>query len=140
MTGERYRAMITNFLWPELNAMDVEDLWFQQDGATCHTANATMALLNEKFPGCIISRNSDVNRPPRSCHLTTLDFFHWSHLKIKVYANKPTTIQQLKDEIMRHIGEIEEQLCRDIIKYFDHGVEVCRRSLGRHFGDIIFHT
>ena len=27
VTGERYRAMITNFLWPELNGMDVEDIW-----------------------------------------------------------------------------------------------------------------
>ena len=61
VTGERYRAMITNFLWPELNGMDVEDVWFQQDGATCHSANATMALLNKKFTGRIISRNSEIN-------------------------------------------------------------------------------
>ena len=82
------------------------DVWFQQDGATFHTVNATMALLNEKFPGRIISRNSEVNLPPRSCDLTPLDFFLWGYLKSKVYANKPTTVQQLKDEIRRHIGEI----------------------------------
>lgn len=140
VNGERYRAMITNFLWPELDAMDVNDLWFQQDGATCHTANATMTLLNEKFPGRIISRNSEINWPSRSCDFTPLDFFLWVHLKSKIYANKPTTFQQLKDEIIRHIGEIEEQLCRDVIKNFDHRVEVCRRSLGEHLGDIIFHT
>ena len=93
-----------------LNAMDVEDLLFQQDGATCHTANARMALLNEKFAGRIITQNSEVNWPPRSCDLASLDFFLWGHLKNKVYANKPTTIQQLKDEIIRHIGEIEERL------------------------------
>ena len=139
VTGERYRAMITNFLWPELNGMDVEDVWFQQDGATCHSANATMALLNEKFPGCIISRNSEVNWPSRSCDLTPLDFLR-GYLKSKVYANKPTTVQQLKDEIRRHIGEIADELCRDVIKNFDHRVEVCCRSLGRHLGDIVFHT
>ena len=140
VTGERYRAMITNFLWPELNGMDVEDVWFQQDGATCHSANATMALLNEKFPGRIISRNSEVNWPPRSCDLTPLDFFLWGYLKSKVYANKPTTVQQLKDEIRRHIGEIADKLCRDVIKNFDHRAEVCRQSLGGHLGDIVFHT
>ena len=116
VTRERYRAMITNFLWPELNGMDVEDVWFQQGGATCHSANATMALLNEKFPGRIISRNSEVNWSPRSCDLTPLDFFLWGYLKSKVYANKPTTVQQLKDEIRRHIGEIADELCRDVIK------------------------
>ncbi|GFX43122.1 hypothetical protein TNCV_2711661 [Trichonephila clavipes] len=30
--------MITNFFIPELNNHDVQELWFQQDGATCHTA------------------------------------------------------------------------------------------------------
>ena len=140
VTGKRYCAMITNLLWPELNGMDVENVWFQQDGATCHSANATMALLIKKFPGRIISRNSEVNWPPRSCNLTPLDFFLWGYLKSKVYANKPTTVQQLKDEIRRHIGEIADKLCRDVIKNFDHRVEVCRRSLGGHLGDIVFHT
>ncbi|EFN81170.1 hypothetical protein EAI_00691, partial [Harpegnathos saltator] len=34
VNGERYRTMITNFFWPKLNDMDVDDMWFQQDGAT----------------------------------------------------------------------------------------------------------
>ncbi|GFS94418.1 uncharacterized protein TNCV_2014511 [Trichonephila clavipes] len=42
---DRYRAMITNFFIPELNNHDVQKLWFQQDGATCHTARATIDLL-----------------------------------------------------------------------------------------------
>ena len=65
--------------------------------------------------------------PPRSCDLTPLNFFLWGYLKSKVYANKPTTIQELKNEITRHIGEIEEQLCRDVIKILDH------RTFCRHY-------
>ncbi|GFU24002.1 putative DD41D transposase [Trichonephila clavipes] len=42
VNGDRYRAMITNFFIPELNSHDVQELWFQQDGATCHTAHATI--------------------------------------------------------------------------------------------------
>ncbi|GFW71211.1 uncharacterized protein TNCV_536291 [Trichonephila clavipes] len=42
VNGDRYRAMITNFFIPELNNHDVLELWFQQDGATCHTARATI--------------------------------------------------------------------------------------------------
>ncbi|GFU71438.1 transposable element Tcb2 transposase [Trichonephila clavipes] len=42
INGDRYRAMITNFFIPELNNHDVQELWFQQDGATCHTARATI--------------------------------------------------------------------------------------------------
>ncbi|GFV92708.1 DUF4817 domain-containing protein [Trichonephila clavipes] len=42
VNGDRYRAMITNVFIPELNNHVVQELWFQQDGATCHTARATI--------------------------------------------------------------------------------------------------
>ncbi|GFW79269.1 putative DD41D transposase [Trichonephila clavipes] len=47
--GDRYGAMITNFFIPELNNRDVQELWFQQNGATCHTARTTIDLLKDTF-------------------------------------------------------------------------------------------
>ncbi|GFS93886.1 hypothetical protein TNCV_5053411 [Trichonephila clavipes] len=52
VNGDRYRAMITNFFIPELNNHDVQELWFQQDGETCHTARATIDLLKDTFWTC----------------------------------------------------------------------------------------
>ncbi|GFW27819.1 DUF4817 domain-containing protein [Trichonephila clavipes] len=75
VNGDPYRAMITNFFIPELNNHDVQELWFQQDGATCHTARATIDLLKDTFGDRLISRFGPVNWPPRSCDLTPLDFF-----------------------------------------------------------------
>ncbi|GFU42911.1 uncharacterized protein TNCV_3140711 [Trichonephila clavipes] len=75
VNGDRYRAMITNFFIPEMNNHYVQELWFQQDGATCHTARATIDLLKDTFGDCLISRFGPVNRPPRSCDLTPLDYF-----------------------------------------------------------------
>ncbi|GFU20422.1 uncharacterized protein TNCV_2521891 [Trichonephila clavipes] len=75
VNGDRYRAMITNFFIPELNNHDVQELWFQQDGATCHTARATIDLLKDTFGDCLDSRFGPVNWPPRSCDLTPLDYF-----------------------------------------------------------------
>ncbi|GFW64338.1 transposase [Trichonephila clavipes] len=49
VTADLYRAMITNFLISESNNHDVQELWFQQDGATCHTARATIDLLKDTF-------------------------------------------------------------------------------------------
>ncbi|GFU11038.1 integrase catalytic domain-containing protein [Trichonephila clavipes] len=49
VNDDRYRAMITNFFIPKLNNHDVQELWFQQDGVTCHTARATIDLLKDKF-------------------------------------------------------------------------------------------
>ncbi|GFT39026.1 uncharacterized protein TNCV_3691111 [Trichonephila clavipes] len=75
VNGDRYRAMITNFFIPELNNHDVQELWFQQDGVTCHTARATIDLLKDTFGDRLISRFGPVNWPPRSCDLTPLDYF-----------------------------------------------------------------
>ncbi|GFW47903.1 uncharacterized protein TNCV_2400901 [Trichonephila clavipes] len=77
-----YRAMITNFFIPELNNHDVQELWFQQDGATCHTARATIDLLKDTFGDRLISRFGPVNWPPRFCDLTPLDYFLWSYVKV----------------------------------------------------------
>ena len=87
MNGLRYRTMINKFLWPELEDMDVDDVYFQQDCATCYTSGKIIGLLREKFPGRVIFRNGDYKWPPRSCDLTHLDFFLWGCVKDKFYAD-----------------------------------------------------
>ncbi|GFY16566.1 putative transposable element [Trichonephila clavipes] len=81
VNGDRYRAIITNSFIPELNNHDVQELRFQQDGTTCHTARATIDLLKDTFGYCLISRFGPVNWPPRSCDLTPLDYFLWGCVK-----------------------------------------------------------
>ena len=53
--------MLTYYFWPIIDGMAVSDMWFQQDGATWHTARERMGLLQGKFTDRIISRNSAVN-------------------------------------------------------------------------------
>lgn len=48
MKGVRYHDMITCYLLPEIKARDLDDIWFQQKGATCHTVRQTMALLRDQ--------------------------------------------------------------------------------------------
>ena len=57
---ERYRAMLKDYLWPELDELDINDMWFQQDGATSHTARVTIDLLKRRFGERVISRNGPV--------------------------------------------------------------------------------
>jgi len=45
VNGKRYRAMLTEFLLLKFEEEDTDDIWFQQNGAPCHTANATIDLL-----------------------------------------------------------------------------------------------
>ncbi|GFV37572.1 DUF4817 domain-containing protein [Trichonephila clavipes] len=109
VNGDRYRAMITNFFIPELNNHDVQELWFQQYGATCHTARATINLLKDTFGDRLISRFGPVNWPPRSCDLTPLDYFLWGHVKSLVYADNPQTPDHLEDNIRRGIADIRHK-------------------------------
>ena len=57
MNGHRYRSMITEYFWPQLDDLDLENMWFQQEGATSRTANVTINLFETKFGEPVISRN-----------------------------------------------------------------------------------
>ena len=97
VNGERYGTMLNEFLFPKIEEGDMDDIWFQEDGATCHTVNVTIDLLRTIFENRIIIRNSDVNWPYRSCDLILLDYFLWGAVKDKCYANHPETIEALKN-------------------------------------------
>lgn len=143
VNGERYRAMIRDFLWPELEQledMDLDEMWFQQDGAPCHFATETIDLLEEKFGGSIIARNGPVPWPPRSCDLTPLDFFLWGYLKSLVYANKPQTIEDLKTNIEHEIRAIQPALLVKVTENWVYRMRACKRGRGGHLSDILFRT
>ncbi|GFV12211.1 putative transposable element [Trichonephila clavipes] len=136
--GDRYRAIITNFLIPEFNNHDVQELWFQQDGATCHTARATIDLLKGMFGDRLISRFGHVNWPPRSCDLTPLDYFLWGYVKSLVYADKPQTLDHLEDNIPRVIADIRPQMLEKVIENWTARLDYIRASHGSYMPEIIF--
>ncbi|GFX22580.1 DUF4817 domain-containing protein [Trichonephila clavipes] len=130
--------MITNFFIPELNNHDVKKLWFQQDGATCHTARATIDLLKDTFGDRLISRFGPVNWPPRSCDLTPLDYFLWGYVKSLVYAGKPQTLDHLEDNIRRVISDIRPQMLEKVIENWTSRLDYIRASRGSPMPEIIF--
>lgn len=132
--------MLTDFFLPAIEAMDTDDMWFQQDGATCHTTRPNMALLRTKFEGRIISRFGDVNWPSRSCDLTPLDFFLCGYAKDRVYEDDPQDLEQLKANIRRVIAEIVPQMCKKVIENYLFRIDVCEKALGGHLCDVLFHT
>ncbi|GFY33492.1 DUF4817 domain-containing protein [Trichonephila clavipes] len=138
VNGDRYRAMITNFFIPGMNNHDVQKLWFQQDGATCHTARATIDLLKDTFGDRLISRFGPVNWPPRSCDLTPLDYFLWGYVKSLVYADKPQTLDHLEDNIHRVIADIRPQMLEKVIENWTSRLDYIRASHGSPMPEIIF--
>ncbi|GFW88145.1 DUF4817 domain-containing protein [Trichonephila clavipes] len=137
VNGDRYRAMITFFIL-ELNNHDVQELWFQQDGATCHTARATIDLLKDTFGDRLISRFGPVNWPPISCDLTQLDYFLWSYVKSLVYADEPQTLDHFEDNIRRVIADIRPQMLEKVIENWTSRLDYIRASRGSPMPEIIF--
>ncbi|GFY29632.1 putative transposable element [Trichonephila clavipes] len=138
VNGDRYRAIITNFFIPELNNHDVQELWFQQNGATCHTARATIDLLKDTFGDRQISRFVPVNWPPRSCDLTPLDYFLWGYVKSLVNADKPQKPDHLEDNIRRVIADIRPQMLEKFIENWTSRLDYIRASRGGPMPKIIF--
>jgi hypothetical protein len=86
--------------------VDINAIWFQQDGATPHTAGHVLKWLKVTFGRNFILFKSDTVWPPHSLDLSSLDFFLWGHLKDNVGNPKPDTFEQLKSAIHREIRKI----------------------------------
>ena len=71
-----YVKMLQSFVAPALNSFpQLHEVWFQQDGATSHTARQSMAAVRELFGNHVISRFGDIPWPPKSPDLSVCDFF-----------------------------------------------------------------
>jgi hypothetical protein len=112
VTSDRYVQMLRNFLEPKLNERGNPAVWFQQDGATAHTARGSMGVLREMFPGRLISLRGDIPLPALSPDLAACDFFLWGHLKAEVYKRRPRTTDELKAAIPHEIAAIPPKMTR----------------------------
>lgn len=86
--------MINAFFVRELEDVHVDDLWF-------HQGDATSAGMAENFwwAPCIAW-----------CDPKPLDYLFWGYVKSLVYADKPKTINVLKENMRRFIADPQPQL------------------------------
>lgn len=125
VTGEGYLELLEKYFWPKVK--NNLFFYFQQDGAAPHYANIVRDWLGQKLPGRWIGRRGPVEWPPRSPDLTPLDFFLWGVLKDMVYAEKPNTIDILKNTIKEKVQLInsDKELCRKVCHSVKHRYEMC---------------
>lgn len=140
VNGVAYRRMLIDYFFPIMSEHPAftSHTWFQQDGATPHTARESMALLRDFFPNKLISRFGDIPWPPRSPDLTPMDFFLWGYLKSKVYETSPATISALKENIAREVHDIPASLLQRVARNTEARFQECVRRDGQHLDDIIF--
>lgn len=140
----RYVLMLQNFLQPRMEEIVEEeglgDFWFQQDGATPHTARISLNVLREMFPGRLVSLRGDVGWPARSPDLSICDFFLWGSLKEKVFKRRPHTLAELRERIIEEVNVIPREMCQRAVQNFRDRLQQCIAANGRHLMDIIFKT
>ncbi|KAJ4434519.1 hypothetical protein ANN_23081 [Periplaneta americana] len=119
---------------------NIQRLWFQQDGATSHTARSSMNTLRAAFPGRLISRLGDIQWPSVSPDLTAPDFFLWGYLKSKVYGRILHDIEDLKTAIREEIADVTPETLRRVMAGVQGRLQQCIDANGGHLKDIIFKT
>jgi len=82
--------MLRNFLRPQLRSLwvNMEEMWFQQDGTAAHMARTSMTDVRQMFPQHVVSRFGDVPWPPRSPDLSALRFLSLGLPQIKSLCSK----------------------------------------------------
>jgi len=140
VNSERYVAMIQEFFAPALKELNAELVWFQQDGATAHTARKSMAVLSEMFPGRLISLRGDISWPARSPDLTPGDYFLWGYLKAEVFKHRPRTLQALKDAIFLEVARIRHDMLDRVMRNIRISLQQSIDNNGHHLQDILFKT
>ncbi len=130
--GENYREMISNFFIPELlqSGMDMSEQYFQQDGATPHTARESVQLLRTHFDNRLIT---NPQWPPRSPDLTPPDFFLWGALKGRVYSNNPQNLDELERNIRAAVRAIDLATLQRVFQNFECRLLSCIDNNGFEF-------
>lgn len=134
VNSDRYCTEILAKFISELTEVEINNGWFQQDGATAHTSNISMAFLRNVFDERIISKNL---WPARSPDLTPPDYVLWGAAKQTVYRNRPHTIDELKTAITAFIQGIT---VRELGKVFENKlkrVQCCIDAKGGHFQHLL---
>jgi hypothetical protein len=116
VTSAPYVHMLQNFVVPQINCLgrNCEQLWWQQDGATAHTARASVEVLRQMFPNRVISRTGDIPWPAKSPDLSACNFFLWGYLKGKVYTGRLNYVTVLKQRIYEEIQYIPDDMLRKV--------------------------
>jgi hypothetical protein len=114
---EHYVEMLHNFCEPELrrHGSCISSVWFQQDGATAHTARTSISVLRECFHNTsfLVAVTFHGLRSP---DLSACDYFLWGYLKSKLLISKPTTTEELKQGIKEEVSAIPEQMTHQVME------------------------
>lgn len=139
LTAARYRDEILNQFINQLDGEELQNGYFQQDGATAHTTRETLRYLAEFFDNRIISRNAEIPYPTRSCDLNICDFFVWPYIKNSIYSTPIHNLEELRNRITEKCEEINNspQMLHNVFAGLQRRIRLCLDVNGQHFQQIL---
>lgn len=137
VNAERYRNNILNEFVEQLDEDELQNGYFQQDGATAHTTRETIDFLREFFDDRLISLHTQVEFPPRSPDLTIMDYFVFPYLKNRIFRTPVLNLQELQERITQECANITPEMLQNAFDSMTRRVNLCIEQGGGHFQQLL---
>jgi len=138
LTGEKYLNLLQNRIIPRLHelALNLDNIWFQQDGCPAHNSRVIREYLHNVFPNRVLSTWGTIRWPPRSPDLSPNDFFLWRYMKTKIYTfenDRPNNLAELQQKIINTFDDIPPAILQNAQRGFYDRLAYCFEATGRRF-------
>lgn len=140
LNSDKYLEMLANQIVPALQQMfgqEINNIWFQHDGAPAHYGHRVRQYLDNVFPRRWIGRRGAVEWPARSPDLNPLDYFFWGHMKNVVYKKEPTDVQNLQEIILQTAQSIPQEAISNAVSSFYTRLAHCQTAEGQQFEHLL---
>ncbi|KAJ8937566.1 hypothetical protein NQ318_000107 [Aromia moschata] len=141
VTADQYLQFLSNEIADFFENLPINEyfhIYYQQDEAPAYNARRVRDHLNQTFEDHWIGTYGPVRWPARSCDITPLEFFYWSHIKEAVYRTQPTDLQDLRDRITRAVNNITPAQMENVLRDFENRIHLCHQMNGGQFEHLIY--
>ena len=141
VNAARYRDVIKIFyddLSETLSEGQLPMAWFMQDGAPPHTAHETIAYLRGLFKTRHLALGTDYEWFPHSLDLNSLDFWLRGAAKQTKFADKPRSLDDIKQNVIHYIQHVSPQTVRKVGQNFAIRIKACLNRRGAHIESVYY--
>lgn len=137
LTAHRYVTFLRNQFVPDLGRKLTQEqfdrCWFQQDGASSHSAQLSLQFLRQIFGSRVISLKTSFEWPPHSPDCNPLDYWFWSFMKTILIGYEVETLEDFKLCIPLACSSISVDDCKKAIDDFPIRIQALIKAKGAHF-------
>lgn len=140
LNGIRYLQFLSGQMLDYLDGIplnQLQDLWWQQDGAPPHNAVRVREFLNETFPNKWIGNRGVVEWPARSPDLSPLDYFLWGTIKNVIYKQQFQNVDELRNNLLAAFERIPRRNIERAINNMRKRARLCIQQNGLLFEHLL---